>query len=344
MPFDVAAWGIVALAVVALAMLAYRNRIYDKYVSVEKLSQSLVSALSLTRVQRRVPRDLTEKDLPAACPMSGVEPLRSFDWTAKKPLAFRPFKPVYHITMAVQNSTPADLIVMDHNYKDRVLERRQLMVEHPSIVMGAIPWGRAAVEELYTFLVSEYLPHRFPTMFSLSDDGKTFQNAITGASFPTLPPDDSVQALIRLGETIEDDMFLLHETEKSHRCVAYICCYSSGFDPSQKLDKELPAIHEPVPGYDKIGPSMERYFRKLEVGKNVKRVNVSECTPFLGMEHLRDVRTKMLPMAVVRRGFTDPPQLQEQPRKRRRPGPHNQGRRYRHKQGELNPAARGESS
>lgn len=215
----------------------------------------------------------------AACPMSGVEPLTSFDWTAKKPLAFRPFKPVYHITMAVQNSAPADLIVMDHNYEDRVLERRQLMVQNPTIVLGAIPRAKASVEELYSFLLSQYLPQRFPTMFSLSDDGKIFRNGITGASFPTSPPDDSVQALRRLGETIEDDMFLLHETEQGHRSVAYVCCYCSGFDPSQKLDKLLPEIHEPVPSYNKIGPSMERYFKKLEVGKNVKRVNVSERCP-----------------------------------------------------------------
>lgn len=216
--------------------------------------------------------------------MSAVEPLASFDWTAKKPLAFRPFKPVYHITMAVQNSNPADLIVMDHKYEDRVLERRQLMAQNPAIVLGAIPRGRESVEELYSFLLSDYLPRRFPTMFSLSEDGKTFRNKTTNASFETLPPDDPVQALRRLGETVEDDMFLLHETEQGHRSVAYVCCYCSGFDPSQKLDKLLFEIHKPVPSYDKIGPSMERYFKKLEVGKNVKRVNVSGNTLFFAMD------------------------------------------------------------
>jgi hypothetical protein len=239
---------------------------------------SLVSALPLTATQHVATAASTGKDvLAAACPMSSVEPLESFDWTAKKPLAFRPFKPVYHITMAVQNSAPADLIVMDHNYEDRVLERRELMIQQPNIVVGTIPRGRAAVEELYSFLLSDYLPRRFPTMFSLSEDGKTYRNGITGASFPTLPPNDSVEALRRLGETVEDDMFLLHETDQGHRSVAYVCCYCSGFDPSEKLDKLLFEIHKPVPSYDKIGPSMERYFKKLEVGKNVKRVNVSDC-------------------------------------------------------------------
>lgn len=31
--------------------------------------------------------------------MSKIEPLTPFDWAAKEPLQFRPFKPVYHITM-----------------------------------------------------------------------------------------------------------------------------------------------------------------------------------------------------------------------------------------------------
>ncbi|KUI60946.1 hypothetical protein VP1G_08135 [Cytospora mali] len=210
-----------------------------------------------------------------SCPMSSVEPMAGFQWTQKEPLKFRPFKPVYHITMALQNSSPADLIVMDRNYKDHILERRQLMIDHPSIVVGATPRGKAAVQEMYAYLLSEYLPKRYPSMFSLSDDGKKFHNQVIGTSFPTLPPDDALEALRTIGETIEDDMFLLHETNKGHRSVAYVCCYPSGFDPSEKLDKLLDEIHEPVPSYNKIGPSMERFFSRVKVGKNAKRVNWS---------------------------------------------------------------------
>lgn len=209
--------------------------------------------------------------------MSSVEPMTNFQWAEKEPLKFRPFKPKYHITMALQNSSPSELIVMDCNYKDHILDRRQLMKQHPDIVVGAIPQGKAAVKELYTYLMSDYLPKRYPTMFSLSDDGKTFRNQVMETSFPTLPPDDPIEALRTLGETIEDDVFLLHETEKGHRSVAYVCCYCSGFDPSKKLDKLLDEIHAPVPSYDKIGPSMERFFSRVKVGKNAKRVNVSLC-------------------------------------------------------------------
>lgn len=175
---------------------------------------------------------------------------------------------------AIQNSTPSDLIVMDRNYKDRVLGRRQLIAQHPSIVVGAIPQGKEAVRELYTYLISKYLPQRFPKVFSAVEDGKLFRNSVTNALYPMTPPDDSIEALRILAETIEDDMFLLHETDKGHRSVAYVCCYCSGFDPSQKLDKLLDEIHEPVPSYHKIGPSMERFFSRVQVGKNVRRVNV----------------------------------------------------------------------
>lgn len=207
--------------------------------------------------------------------MTHVEPIPDFLWADKEPQRIRPFKPVYHITMALQNTSPSDLIVMDRNYKDHVLERRQLMNQYPSIVVGAIPRGKAAVQEFYSYLVSYYLPSRYPSMFTLCADEKRLRNHVTGATFPVFPPDDPIEGLRTIGETVEDDFFLLRETNEGHRSVAYVCCYCSGFDPSDKLDKLLDEIHKPVPSYHKIGPSMEKLFRRVKVGKNLKRVNVS---------------------------------------------------------------------
>lgn len=128
---------------------------------------------------------------------------------------------------------------------------------------------------MYTYLLASYLPIRYPTMFCLSSDGKTFQNLVTNRSFPTKPPADALEAMRIIGETVEDDMFILQETEEGHVSVAFICCHPAGFDPSTKLGKLLKDIHAPVPGYEKIGGSMERFFSKLEVGRLVKRLNVS---------------------------------------------------------------------
>lgn len=164
-----------------------------------------------------------------------------------------------------------------------MLERRKTMAEHQSTVMGAIPAGHDAVRELYGYLLGEYLPQRHRSAFTLERDGAVFRNRVTGRTFPTEPPADPRAALRVVGETVEDDVFLLRETDEGHLCVAFLCCHPAGFDPSAKLGKLLKDIHEPVPSYDKIGPSMERFFSKLETGRSVKRLNVSSdrSTPAL---------------------------------------------------------------
>lgn len=140
------------------------------------------------------------------------------------------------------------------------------------------------MRELYTYLLRDHLPRRFPNMFTLSVDKSTFTNHATGRVLPTIVPtssdpteDDALatQALRDLAETVEEDLFFLTKTGETHQCVAFACCFPSGFDPSEKLGKGLGAIHAPVPSYDKIGPSMERFFSKMEAGKPVRRLNVS---------------------------------------------------------------------
>ncbi|OHW91827.1 DUF3445 domain-containing protein [Colletotrichum incanum] len=207
-----------------------------------------------------------------------IEPLKEFDWQQNDPAKHRPFKPVYHITMAIQASPPEDLIIVDNNYLDRVTNRRQILKENISKVAGALPEGIPALHETWTYLLSEYLPKRYPTMFSLSEDRTMFQNHVTNVSLPITPPEDPVTALQALGETVEDDIFLLVETPEGHRAVSFVCCHPAGFDPSDKLGKLMKDIHTPVPSYDKIGASMERFFSRLQVGKSVKRMNWSVST------------------------------------------------------------------
>lgn len=170
---------------------------------------------------------------------------------------------------------------MDKNYAERVSLRRSLLRDHPSTVHGHIPPGRPAIRELYTFLLSTYLPARYPSMFRLSSSGDTFHNLVTGAEFPTTPPEDMSSALGILCETVEDDLFLLRETDEGPHIVdAFVCCFPAGFDPSEKLGLLLKDVHGPVPSYEKIGASMERFFGRLETGKSVKRMNVSHpCFP-----------------------------------------------------------------
>ena len=192
--------------------------------------------------------------------------------------------------------------MIDQDYKDRIELRRDVIANNKDTIMGVLyeddgvtpqAASRDVVDEIYIYLMSSYLPARFPTIFTKepSGDGKTFvlHNRITGSKFSCAPPHDPLEALRVLGETVEDDLFLLREENTaststveggpaypptSHRLVAFLCCFPSGFDPKAKLGLLLKDIHKPVPSYDKIGPSMERFFSKLAVGKSAKRLNV----------------------------------------------------------------------
>jgi hypothetical protein len=145
------------------------------------------------------------------------------------------------------------------------------------MVHGCVPTGVDATNELYAHLLAQYLPKRYPTMFKLSADNSELENLVTGDRHPTIPPVDHDSALRIMGTTVEEDLFILKPTPDGHQCVAFMCCFPSGWNPASKLGKHMNQIHSNVPSYNKIGPSMERFFTKLEVGKNVKRTNV--CLP-----------------------------------------------------------------
>ncbi|BEI93113.1 uncharacterized protein CcaverHIS019_0507410 [Cutaneotrichosporon cavernicola] len=247
---------------------------------------ALLFALVLYRARKAGP---TKVAVEHKVPEPEIQSLDGFDWTTARRNVFRPFKPIYHITMALTGVKPSELITVDEDYTKRVAERRRLYALHGNKVHGVIPDGRgaAAVRELYTYLLHDHLPRRFPTMFKLSPDGKEFTNVATGKVLLTTVPvtgdlaeDDRAAeaALVGLGETIEEDLFFLQKVGDTHQCVAFSCCFPSGFDPSEKLGLGLSAIHDPVPNYERIGPSMERFFSKMEVGKPFRRLNWSVQT------------------------------------------------------------------
>ncbi|KAK8113791.1 hypothetical protein PG999_005860 [Apiospora kogelbergensis] len=206
-----------------------------------------------------------------------------FEWETTEPQKYRPFKPIYYITMALRSSTPSDLIAIDSNYLSRIQLRQGLIRDHARHVVGCLPSGADAVRETYSY-IQNFLLARYPTLFSPDGEKRQFRNHVTGQSLPLGLPEnqDPVGTLRLLGDTVEDDLFLLHATPEGHLCVAFLCCFPSGFDPAEKIGKVLKDIHGPVPSYEKIGASMERFFSRLEVGKSVTRNNWSvNMTPEL---------------------------------------------------------------
>ncbi|KAH5701156.1 hypothetical protein HBI44_045550 [Parastagonospora nodorum] len=213
-----------------------------------------------------------------------IHPLPNFHLEAEQPLKLRPFKPIYHMTMALESTTFSDLIAMDNTFSSRCSIRKGLIQSNRHDVLACTPRGAPAVLELYHWLTSTYLPRRFPSLYTQQENG--LHNTITGETMPSpLPPSsDAESALQYLGENIDTDFFLLLPSLNAHdegkyRLEAFINTFPSGFNTRSKLGRLLADIHAPVPHYAaKLEKSMDRFFASLPVGKMLKRANWSIST------------------------------------------------------------------
>lgn len=171
---------------------------------------------------------------------------------------------------------------MDKTYLSRIQLRRNLIKDHQPNVLAWNPAGEPAVLELYSWLLSTYLPRRFPTIYTPTSTG--LLNRATNETLPS-DPSSAPAALRLLGSHIDTDfLFLLPIPSPSadqgkYRLEAFITCFPSGFNTRRKLGLKLADIHGPVPGYAaKLEKSMDRFFASLPLGKIVKRHNWSVTT------------------------------------------------------------------
>ncbi|KAF2016335.1 hypothetical protein BU24DRAFT_462503 [Aaosphaeria arxii CBS 175.79] len=205
-----------------------------------------------------------------------IEALPHLDLEQEEPIKFRPFKPKYHLTMSIENSTLSDLVAMDKTYASRIALRQKLIEEEGTNVLALNPIVDPAVFEFYTWMVETYLPTRFPTVYTLTPAG--LHNKVTNLHLP-LKPTTSQSALELLGSNVDSDfLFLLPpstpEDDDKYRLQGFVTCFPSGFSTLKKLGMKLAEIHTPVPNYsEKMEKSMDRYFANLPIGKIVKRAN-----------------------------------------------------------------------
>ncbi|TGO08025.1 hypothetical protein BTUL_0230g00070 [Botrytis tulipae] len=162
---------------------------------------------------------------------------------------------------------------MDQTYLDRLAARTNVIREHTPKVLQALPSSHAAIQEFYTYLTANYLPTRFPTVYSLHPT--YLLNKVTG-NHMSLTPSSPIEALRTLGTNIDSDYLILVPSLDGDGYVlgGFIACFPAGFDTQALLGKKIRDIHKPVPKYkEKLETSMYRSFDRLEVGKIIKRVN-----------------------------------------------------------------------
>nr|OQO26333.1 hypothetical protein B0A51_05184 [Rachicladosporium sp. CCFEE 5018]OQO26796.1 hypothetical protein B0A51_04379 [Rachicladosporium sp. CCFEE 5018] len=213
---------------------------------------------------------------PLVDPYSVIVPLLDFDWRSTPPVKIRPFKPMYYLTMALENMPLSELIEIDNTFLDRLALRRQITTQNPQETVACNRIATPAARELYSWMLGTYLPTRFPTMYEVRD-GSLYSKA-TNETLP-LRSGSGMGALTALTANVDTDFLILlprttPEGADIYHLEAFATCFPSGFSTFSKLGLPLADIHGPVPGYkDKLEKSMDRFFARLEKGRCVKRTN-----------------------------------------------------------------------
>jgi hypothetical protein len=169
---------------------------------------------------------------------------------------------------------------MDQQYLERLEERKKILDQYPG-ALGCIDSGVEMVNELYTFLITHYLPKRYPSMFKLVHSSSTLHNIATDEHLPLQPPKDRIKALRSIALVVDEDFLMLLPSPDGdgYSLQAFVWCYPVGFDPVDKLGIKLRDAHGPVPSYKQhLELSMDRYFARLTPGRVMDRVNWAVAT------------------------------------------------------------------
>ncbi len=180
----------------------------------------------------------------------------------------------------LQKTSIDNIVHIDRLYASRIHARQAIIAQYPG-ALACLDSGLGMLTELYQFLITAYLPRRYPSIFRLDSPSSTVRNLLTGETLPLAAPADRHETLRLINRTVDEDFLMLLPSPDGdgYSLQAFIWAYPVGFDPQSKLGLKLRDAHAPVPGYsEKLARSMDRYFGALEPGDVRCRVNWAVAT------------------------------------------------------------------
>ena len=169
---------------------------------------------------------------------------------------------------------------IDRLYAERLKARQDIAHQYPG-ALDCLECAVGMLNEIYEFLVQEYLPRRYPSVFHLDISSSLVVNTVTNEELPLTAPNNRYETLRIINRNVEEDFLMLLPSPDGdgYSLQCFIWAYPVGFDPQSKLGVKLRDAHNPVPGYkEKLTLSMDRYLAGLEPGNVKCRVNWAVAT------------------------------------------------------------------
>ncbi|KIW28565.1 uncharacterized protein PV07_08219 [Cladophialophora immunda] len=248
-----------------------------------------------SQVHRPLPSDGT--DHPVSLPTEQgafhgeiIEPLPDFKWHDAPRSIIHPYQQADNLSFGMQTIPISELISIDRTYLDNINERIRVIQKNEDSVIGCEPGAEAAVRELYVWLVDNYLPQRFPTIFRIeggeevgrhilstsSSEGSCLKNLVTLQSYSLQPPSSPLAALEVIGSLVDEDMLLMLPSPDNdgYTLQAFVNCFANGPNTRRRLNMKLRDIHGAVPGFQShLEQKLDRWIDLLKIGKVVRRAN-----------------------------------------------------------------------
>jgi Protein of unknown function (DUF3445) len=198
-------------------------------------------------------------DFPDYEKLSGVpapEPYEEFDLDKALPRPYRPFRWPYHQTMSLTKMETDWWLELENTYIDRMAQRKRLYAEYGESVITWLPGSELACKELMEMSL-QYLCARYPKLFRLHEDNKTFENKILGTKQDVT---EKHPLLVMLDNIPEDFAIMLRNPETGYyHFRAGMICSALGWNVGTKIGMQLHEIHGPIPDYkEKMQFSMDR--------------------------------------------------------------------------------------
>jgi dimethylamine monooxygenase subunit A len=136
----------------------------------------------------------------------------------------------------------ADWAMVDEAFAGQMALRDRLIGAQPAAVLGQMPQGIAAAEELYDYVLA-----RLGTKagYALSQGGMRMTRP-DGVEVPL----DRGQPLATLGRLVQEDLCLMEREGDQHVLTGACLCFPASWSLAEKLGRPLTAIHRTVESYD----------------------------------------------------------------------------------------------
>ncbi|KAI5212580.1 hypothetical protein AUEXF2481DRAFT_40608 [Aureobasidium subglaciale EXF-2481] len=178
----------------------------------------------------------------------------------------------------IKNTSIQDWIEIDDTYLKKLALKRELFEKQRNATIQILPGcEEAAFESLY--LLADYLPRRYPSMFRRGDKN-TIQNIETkeiwdlNRDATTWERYHPLEVMSLLAS--EDFLILTTDPETGVSSLkAGAICFPAGWQIQERIGHSLWQIHAgKVPQYEsKLAKSMDRFFVRMRVNSAISRFN-----------------------------------------------------------------------